>query len=132
MAKFKPKESVDYEGWYLIPGYEGYLANEEGFILNIKTGNETLGGVSDRYRRVSVYPTGAKEPVLAYSHVLICSAFNGPKKDSLVVLHLDNDTLNNAKSNLEWGTQSKNIKQAYKDGNRATPALESYRSQDWV
>lgn len=131
MKKFKPKVSSTNPDWYLIPGYEGYLANEDGYILNTKTGNSTLGGISDKYRRVSVYPTGAETPVLAYTHVLICTAFYGESTEGQVVLHIDNDRYNNAKKNLKWGTQSENVKQSYDDGNRGSLANESLRSMEW-
>lgn len=35
-------------------------------------------------------------------------------------MHLDNDTLNNHYTNLQWGTQSMNIQQAYDDGRLKT------------
>lgn len=46
-------------------------------------------------------------------HRLVCAAFKGPPphkrpKDSLV-LHLDDDGLNNRESNLKWGSQYENL-----------------------
>jgi len=102
--------------WKPIPGYKGYSASRKGLIRNEETGHETKGGVSGSYRRVSVYPTGAKEPVLAYTHELVCLAFHGKGKKGEVVLHKDNDKLNCESDNLCWGTQSDNIQDAYDDG----------------
>lgn len=130
MAKFKPKKSEEFEGWYEIPGYSKHCANRKGEILTKKTGNFTLGGVSGRYRKVSVYPDGKDKAKLCYVHDLVCRAFHGTPKKDQVVLHLDNDRLNCKPSNLEWGTQSDNIQQVYDDGLK--PSKESYpASADW-
>lgn len=111
-----PKEHPTLKRWYLIPGYRGYVANRKGEIRNLKTNRVTMGGFAGRYRRVSVYKTGAKTPTLAYSHDLICRAFYGPPRGAVVVKHLDNNPGNTAPSNLAWGTQSDNIQQVYDDG----------------
>ena len=40
-----------------------------------------------------------------------------------VVMHKDNDPLNNHVSNLKWGTQSENIQQAFNDGRKISPMI---------
>lgn len=41
---------------------------------------------------------------------LICEAFNGPAPDGRpVCMHLDENSRNNAPSNLAWGTQKENL-----------------------
>lgn len=43
-------------------------------------------------------------------HQLVCEAFHGPKPfDKAVVIHLDEDGLNNRAENLKWGTQKENL-----------------------
>ncbi|WP_205048998.1 HNH endonuclease signature motif containing protein [Paracoccus sp. SY] len=43
-------------------------------------------------------------------HQLVCEAFHGPKPfPEAVVLHLDEDGLNNRPENLRWGTQKENL-----------------------
>lgn len=43
-------------------------------------------------------------------HQLVCEAFHGPKPfPEAVVLHLDEDGLNNRPDNLRWGTQKENL-----------------------
>lgn len=111
-----PKACKEHPGWFEIPGYSGYAANRKGEILNKATGHETLGGVSGRYRKVSVYPDDKKQPKLTYTHILVCTAFHGPGKEGQVVLHDDDDRLNNAPANLSWGTQSTNIQSAWDKG----------------
>ena len=43
-------------------------------------------------------------------HQLVCEAFHGPKPfPGAVVLHLDENALNNRPENLRWGTQKENL-----------------------
>lgn len=43
-------------------------------------------------------------------HRLICEAFHGPAPfPKAVVIHLDEDALNNRPENLKWGTQKENL-----------------------
>lgn len=42
-------------------------------------------------------------------HQLVCEAFNGPRPDGLVCLHLDENYTNNRPENLKWGTQKENL-----------------------
>jgi hypothetical protein len=52
----------------------------------------------------------------------VLEAFVGPRPDgpNIVGLHDDDDPSNNAISNLSWGTQSKNLQDAYLRGRRTT------------
>jgi len=40
---------------------------------------------------------------------LICEAFNGPRPDGHVCMHLDENSRNNRPDNLAWGTQKQNL-----------------------
>ncbi|MCK9234889.1 MAG: HNH endonuclease [Gammaproteobacteria bacterium] len=114
---FTPIESKIHKGWFEIPGYNQYLANEKGQILSKKTRNYTYGGNAGRYLKVAVFRDNEPRVSLRYVHVLVASAFYGiPDGVNMVVKHKDNNRRNNKKSNLEWGTQSSNIKQIYEDG----------------
>jgi len=43
-------------------------------------------------------------------HQAVCEAFHGPKPfPEAVVIHLDEDGLNNRPGNLKWGTQKENM-----------------------
>lgn len=50
-------------------------------------------------------------------HRLVAEAFLPNPNDYPVINHKDTNTFNNAVSNLEWCTQSHNIKEAYRVGN---------------
>lgn len=122
--KFKPVPARRCHGYYEIQGYSGYCANALGEILNKKTRLVSKGSVSGRYYRKSVYRDGEDEPVLAYTHILVCLAFHGPAEGRFV-LHIDGDNLNIAEDNLEWGTQSRNMEQWHQHRKEKDIALES-------
>lgn len=42
-------------------------------------------------------------------HQLVCEAFNGPRPDGTVCLHLNEDYRDNRPENLKWGTQKENF-----------------------
>lgn len=43
-------------------------------------------------------------------HRLVCEAFHGPAPDGKpIVIHLDENSLNNRPENLKWGTQKENL-----------------------
>ena len=56
-------------------------------------------------------------------HRLVAETFleNDDPENKTVVMHLDNDTMNNHVSNLKWGTQSENLQQAVRDGRKNPP-----------
>lgn len=118
MSSYKPRPYVKKGGWYEIPGFSQYAANRKGFVWNKRMGRSTQGGVSGRYRKVSVYADGEEKPKLRYTHNLICRAFHGAPKEGQVVIHKDNDRLNLKPTNLSWGTQSENIQDMWDDGLR--------------
>ena len=53
---------------------------------------------------------GANRQAPRKVHQLICEAFHGPRPfDSAVVIHVDENALNNRPENLKWGTQKENL-----------------------
>lgn len=118
MSNYTPKVSKEFPGWYKIPGYAGFYANDKGMIKNGKTGLETKGGRAGRYLKVSVFNTGSATRSLRYVHDLVCRAFHGLPKKGQVVLHKDDNRDNNKPGNLSWGSQSDNVKSAWANGLR--------------
>lgn len=88
--------------------YAHYLPN--GGVRMVCT-KATYGSISKadtagNYFRMRVKIRGVTYKV----HRLVCGAFKGePPKDKDPVLHEDDNGLNNAASNLSWGTQAKNL-----------------------
>lgn len=113
------------EIWKPVPSKPGVLASDEGRIL-LPPRHAPLpnGG----YRFYETAPTvgtqrrakvGAKHVYLGTwmrhlgnlkVHQLVCEAFHGPKPfPGAVVIHLDENALNNRPENLKWGTQKENL-----------------------
>jgi hypothetical protein len=107
-----------------IPSIPGALANSEGFVkfppatAAMPNGGErayetkwTRGGKrkASKTARHEYYGTlyrGRNYKI----HRLVCEAFHGPPPfPGAVVIHLDEDALNNRPSNLRWGTQKENL-----------------------
>ena len=105
-----------------IKGFEGhYKISEYGDILNVKTGKlrKLRSNVRHEYIDVDLYKDGK----VYYKRVnrLVAEAFLDKPEGKDVVMHIDNNKLNNHYTNLKWGTISENTKQAYNDGLLTSP-----------
>lgn len=105
-----------------IEGYDGtYKINESGIVIN-KNGHVMRTAVSNSgyLRTVLEKPDGSGRKNESI-HRLVAQTFI-PNPDNLpIVMHKDNDPLNNHVSNLKWGTQSDNIQQAFDEGRKISP-----------
>lgn len=115
----------DKEVWRMVPGMDGVLASSHGRILLPPRYAPIMRGAGyraympePRFGCVARAKTGAKHEYLnlvhrgkTYKvHQLICAAFHGPKPfPKAVVIHLDENALNNRADNLKWGTQKENL-----------------------
>lgn len=119
------------EVWKPVASEPGVLASSEGRILlppshaplpnggfRIYAPQPCLGQVArskkaakHEYRHVMVRRSrdaGRQAPRKV--HQLVCEAFHGPKPfEQAVVIHLDENALNNRPENLKWGTQRENM-----------------------
>jgi len=100
--------------WKPVPGFPGYLAAKEGYILSgeriiIRSNGKPytspatimkpFNNKKKPYRRVHLSLNGNKTHQLV--HRLVYLAWNGPIPDDKVVDHIDNDVSNNSSSNLQ-------------------------------
>jgi hypothetical protein len=85
----------------IVPEYPTVTVDSDGNVYRTETGELLKSHASGKgYLYVTVRPTHGV-PV----HRLVCLAFHGPKGSSRnQVRHLDGNKLNNAASNLKWGT----------------------------
>lgn len=103
------------EEWRDILGYEGlYQVSSLGNVKSLKrhyvpedrlltlTINPQSG-----YVMVTLVKDGSQKTKRV--HVLVCEAFHGVRPDGKMALHGDGDKLNNAKTNLRWGTHQENM-----------------------
>ena len=112
-----------------IPGYNGnYKINESGVVIN-KNGHVMRTAVSNSGYLRTTLEVPNTNPVRRKNesiHRLVAETFI-PNPDNLpVVLHKDNDPLNNQVSNLKWGTQSENIRQAFDEDRKVSPFACTY------
>lgn len=98
--------------------------------MNTLTGRYTYGGNAGRYLKVKVYRGMDEFPTMQYVHELVCRAFNGPRPGTDIVSHKDSNKKNNTWSNLEWDSQSNNVKISYAE-RRAAAANNSNDLGKW-
>ena len=115
------------EEWRDIPGYEGfYQASNKGRIRSVERIVKCREGVNRRvpskilsqnksgnggYLRVMVSVKGKTKYVAA--HILVALAFIPNKHNKEQVNHINGNKHDNRAENLEWVTQSENMKHAY-------------------
>lgn len=113
---------IHYTPARTIPGFSRYYATYRGDIYNHKTGKRlkpSLNGPNG-YLKVSIKNDDG-ECKHKFVHQLVLLAFTGPKPDpNMICHHIDHCKTNNVASNLEYITQSVNLKKAVKCGNVKT------------
>lgn len=97
--------------WRGVPGYLGlYEASDEGEIRSVRGGHRSgrvlSAPVSGYYRKVVLVRDGVRHTERV--HRLVALTFLGLPGEGQEVRHLDGDSLNNAVSNLQWGSKVEN------------------------
>jgi len=102
------KDIKDFEGIYAV--------REDGEIVSMKTGVDFVlkGGSCHGYRSYSLRKNNKQYQFLG--HRLVALAFIDNPKCKKQVNHKDGNKKNNAISNLEWVTNSENLKHAVLTG----------------
>lgn len=104
-----------------IPGYENYLINESGVIINKKDNNVLRTSVNnDGYMYVYL------EGKIQYIHNLVAKSFLSKENELELenVIHLDEDPLNNHISNIQYSDDYDKIElisrehRVYSNGNK--------------
>jgi hypothetical protein len=96
------------DGMFKLPESKALMPN--GGLRTYKTkwrrGTKTKAAQNARHKYFGTLYKGRNYKI----HRLICEAFHGaPPFDGAVVIHLDENSLNNKVSNLRWGTQKENL-----------------------
>lgn len=121
----KLTEVMEQEIWKPVPSREGISASSFGRVrLPERCAAMPNGGIR-RYNTRPSYGVKTKacrmtrhEYYVLFSkffgsmkvHRLVCEAFHGPPPfPRAVVIHLDENALNNSPENLKWGTQKENL-----------------------
>lgn len=105
------------EHWLNVPGWEGiYQVSSLGRVRNTK------GHVLSTYAKKSATPHLSVQlnrdgRQRRYDvHVLVCTAFHGPRPEGMGVRHRNGNAQDNRPENLCWGTQSENIRDSVAHG----------------
>lgn len=105
-----------------VPGFEKlYRVSCTGIVTSVRTGKPLAhyrsprGDGRLRHPYVTLKADGKKCRVTI--HRLVCEAFHGPPPfEGAMVLHRDDDNLNNRWGNLYWGTERDNAKDRHRNG----------------
>lgn len=109
---------MDKEIWKDIAGYEGlYQINNYGDVKSLNYGNTKKEKIlkphnNDGYYDVTLYKHGKHKQYKI--HRLVAQNFIPNPKNKPQVNHKDGNKINNNVNNLEWVTNSENIKHAFK------------------
>jgi hypothetical protein len=115
---FGPKQlqpiTADLSKLRPVPGCEGYFINREGEVYCIRK-MSVHRSVSDGYMRLGIRKNG-KLFRKALHHLLAITFLPPRKRGQILVRHLDGNQINNAVSNLAWGTHAENSADSVKHG----------------
>lgn len=100
--------SKDNDEWFNIPNHPNYLISKTGYICSLKR-KMIMKPSRCGAGYLGLYLDGKKELV----HRLVALTFIKNPKNKPQVNHIDKDKKNNNVSNLEWVTQSENLRHRY-------------------
>lgn len=130
------------ERWKAIPGWDDlYEVSNMGRVRSLprvvphptnKSGQQKVrGSMLTPLINKAGYPTVMLsyegKPQRQYVHALVLSAFRGPPPEGQVCRHRDGNPSRSVLSNLTYGTQSQNMKDAVRHGSLA-PGLNHHTS----
>jgi hypothetical protein len=119
------------EEWRDVEGYEGYYrVSDQGRVWSSPRPRTRGGQLSPNpdsggYQLVELCAHGTRWRVRV--HVLVATAFHGPRPAGLVVRHLNDTPADNRAVNLKWGTVSENALDSVRRG--TCPLLRANRDR---
>ena len=114
-----------------IAGFDNYAVNERGQVVNTVKGNTLTPHLNENGYLYVTLRKDNKNRTMAL-HRLVALAYIPNPEDKPFVNHLDANRSNPHKENLEWCTQSENIKHAYVLGNMSQKKNFTVEETDWL
>lgn len=98
----------------VIPEYPGFVVSDNGQVQG--PSGKWLNGSVGRggYLQISVGGRSSQRSVR--THVMVCTAFHGPRPAGQEVRHLNGNRQDNRADNLVWGTRAQNMEDARAHG----------------
>jgi len=107
-----------------IKEFPDYTIREDGVITNVTTNTIKKSRIGKNgYPVLNLYSNGFSKQ--EYIHRLVAKTFIPNPENKRTVNHIDGIKTNNHVSNLEWATDSENIKHAYDNGLNNQPKLHT-------
>lgn len=123
LAYIDPVEAVKLPGesWAPVPDFLGYHVSDLGRFMTKRGLFEREGPSGHGYMDVKMMMGTGKKRTRCL-HILVASAFLGPRPPGYVVDHIDRDKLNNRADNLRYVTQTENMRNTERyERRRQTP-----------
>lgn len=95
-----------------IPNFPNYTITKDGVVTGKQVKKQTLG--KNGYRYVTLYSNNTSKKL--YIHRLIAELYIPNTEYKRTVNHINGNKQDNCLTNLEWNTDSENIKHAYDNG----------------
>lgn len=114
-----------------INGFEGYSIKEDGQVLSARKGRFLTPHLNENGYLYVTLRRANKNSTRAV-HRLVAEAYISNPDNKPFVNHLDADRTNAHKDNLEWCTQSENIKHAYVLGNMSQKKNFTIEELEWL
>lgn len=93
----------------------GYYITEDGLVINSK-GKRLKQYINDNFKYYFLILRIEKKPKTMFIHRLVAETYIKNTENKPQINHKDGNKLNNHFTNLEWVTQSENVKHAYNIG----------------
>lgn len=114
-----------------IKGFEDYLIGEAGEVFSVRKGRLLKPCLNENgYLYISFWKHNRQQSRTV--HRLVAEAYIPNPDNKPIVNHLDANRSNPHKDNLEWRTQSENVKHAYNLGNMSAKRNFSTAELQWL
>jgi hypothetical protein len=110
-------------------GYESYRVYRDSSVWS-ETSQKFLKPIKASSGYIHVTLTNEYGPKAMSLHSLVATVWLGERPAGMVVNHIDNNRANNKVENLEWVTQSRNVKHAYEIGARVIDERHRQRARE--